>query len=168
MPPRQKIRVVLHLGDQHLTPVESRFGRRDPVQRVGRPLDEDDDLVFLIHVEEPRDKLPRLLVCLGREPRLVAGSAVHARVQVGKCGDHVADSVQRWRAGGVVEVDPGRGRAAVNRDGQVDPGEVLAPLSGVGGGHAGLNLTPSWLQVESVSFTLAKALSMVSLTRVLA
>src|SRR3989454_8552469 len=168
MSPRQKTRVVLHLGDQHLAPDESRFRRRDSVERVGGPLHEDDDLVRLIDAEEFRAQLSGLLVRLGGEPRLVAGSAMHARVQVGKCRDHIADSVQWWRAGGVVEVDPGRGRAAVNRDGQVDPGEVLAPLSGVGGGHAGLNLTPSRLQVESVSLTLAKALSMVSLTRVLA
>src|SRR5438132_198450 len=62
-------------------------------------------------------------------------------------------------------VDPRRGRAAVHRHGQVDSGEVLTPLSGVRGGQSRLNLTPSPAQVESVSFTLARALSMVLLTR---
>ncbi len=67
MSPWQQVGVVLHLGDQDLAPVEPRLFRRDPVEGVGRPFHEDEDLVPLVDAQEPRHLLARLFVGLGRE-----------------------------------------------------------------------------------------------------
>ena len=112
VPPREKVGVVLHLRDQHLPAVEASLLGRDPVQGVGRALDEDHDLVRFVDGEEARHQLARVLVCLGREARLVAGATVHARVQVREPVHDVADPGQRRCAGGVVEVDAGDRGAA--------------------------------------------------------
>jgi len=126
--------MMLHLGHQHLAAVEPRLLGRDPVQGVGRPLDEDDDLVLLVDAEKLSHALPRLLVCLGRQPRLVPGAPVDARVDVREAVDQVAHALERRRAGGVVEVDASDGPSAEGWDGQVHPGEMLALLGPSGCG----------------------------------
>ena len=135
--------MVLHLGDEDLAAIESGFLRGNAVERVGRSLDKDHDLFALVNAEETSDSLARLLVSLGREPRLVSRAAVHAGVEVGELGHHVADPLQRRGAGGVVEVDPGDGSVAVDRHGQLDPGEVLAPSVGIGGRQLVPSLAPA-------------------------
>src|SRR5438105_6801328 len=52
MSPWQEIGVVLHLGDQHLPAIQSRLFGRDSIQCISRPLDEDDDLVLLVHTSQ--------------------------------------------------------------------------------------------------------------------
>jgi len=135
MPPGEKVGVVLHLSHQHLLALEPRLLGRNPVQRVGRALDEDHHLVVLVDAEEAGGHLAGMLIGIGREPRLVAGPTMDARVDVGKCIDRVAHSLERRCAGGVVEVDARDGAAAMDGDRQVDPGEVLAPSSGDLCGH---------------------------------
>ena len=131
MPPRQQVSVMLHLGDQDLAAVETCLFGGDSVERIGRALDEDHHLIFFIDAKEFRDQLPRLLVRLGRQPRLVSRPTVNARIEIGERGHHVADPAQGRRAGRIVEVDPGEGRAAEHRNRQVDPRKVLAPLAGM-------------------------------------
>ena len=53
MPPGEQVGVVLHLGHQHLPAIEPGLLGGDPVQGVGRALDEDDDLRSLVHAEKP-------------------------------------------------------------------------------------------------------------------
>ena len=131
VPPGQEVGVVLHLRDEDLTTVEPRLLGGDPVERVGRALDEDHDLVLLVDPQELRHQVSRLLVRLGREARFVAGAAVHAGVEVGEAVHDVAHAGQGRRAGGVVEVDPRDRGAAEEGHRQVDPGKVLAPLAGM-------------------------------------
>src|SRR5437764_13687053 len=48
MAPRQKVGMVLHLGDEDLAAIESGFLRGNAVERVGRSLDKDHDLFDLL------------------------------------------------------------------------------------------------------------------------
>ncbi len=59
---------MFHLGHQDLPAIESRLLGGDPVQGVGRALDEDDHLVLLINTEKPCNQLACLFVGLGGEP----------------------------------------------------------------------------------------------------
>jgi hypothetical protein len=43
--------------------------------------------------------------------------------------DDIAHALEWWRARGIVKVDAGHGAAAKNRHGQVDSGEVFAPVA---------------------------------------
>ena len=58
---------MLHLGHEDMPAVEPCLLRRDAIQSVCRPLDEDDDLVLVVHAEKLRDQLPGVLVSLGRQ-----------------------------------------------------------------------------------------------------
>ncbi len=126
---------MLHLGDEHTPAVESSLLRRDSIQCVGGAFDEDHDLLLLVDAQEAADEIAGPLVRLRGKAGFVARPAVHAGVDVGERVHRLAHALQRRRAGRVVEVDPGHAGAAVNRNRQVDSGEMLAPVAGVRGAH---------------------------------
>ena len=74
--PRQQVRVMLHLGHEHLAAVEAGLFRGDAVQRVGCALDEDDHLALLVDIEKFGYALARLFVSVSRQPRFVPGATV--------------------------------------------------------------------------------------------
>src|SRR5207244_921472 len=79
---------------------------------------------------------------------------MHAGVEVGETVDHIAHPGQRWRAGGVVEVDPRHRPTTEERDRQVDSGEVLAPLAGVWRCHGRPKSNPySWAGRACIAHT---------------
>ena len=107
--------MVLHLGDENLPAVQPGLLSGDSIERIGCPLDEDDDLARIVDFQKLGDTFARLLVCLGRHTRFVSGASVDARINLGEPGHGIADALQRRRARGVVEVDPGDRAAAQDR-----------------------------------------------------
>jgi hypothetical protein len=103
--PRQIVRVVLGVGEEHHVVGLQAEAPAELVDHLGGVLAEDDGVVLGGGADELEDPLPAALEDLGRQERLVAGAAVHRGVRVEEAIDGIADLPQGRRRGRVVEVD---------------------------------------------------------------
>ena len=84
-------------------------------ERVGRVAGEDDGVIGP-RFEPLSDPLTGQLICRRARAGQVTRSAVDRRVARHRGADRALDARQRWRAGGVVEVDEPRARSVAQRD----------------------------------------------------
>ena len=121
--PRDDVRVVLHLGDEHLVAladIRAAERLRDQVDGLGRAAHEDD-LARVRRVQELLHLVAGLLVGARRPLAQQVHAAMDVGVVLGVAAHHrVDDGLRLLRRGGVVEIDE---RLAV--DLLVQDGEVL-------------------------------------------
>lgn len=104
-PPRQIVRVMLHLGREHDAAGCERIPEGQLVDGLGGVLSEDHRVGPGIGAHKALNDVVRLLVGGRADARFVAGASMHARVVGQEALDRLHDFAQRWRGHGVVQID---------------------------------------------------------------